>query len=149
MRIACPFCGERGNEEFAYLGDATVVRPDPGAAGATQAFADYLYLRNNVRGLHRELWYHAAGCHGWLVVTRENDEIRPVLRDHAIELRDMPQPRGPRVLVLRRMRVGNDPDDEAQEYGGIDWLLIAIVASLLAVGWTGWIVWKWAEVAVQ
>ena len=50
MRIACPFCGERGNEEFAYLGDATVVRPDPGAAGATQAFADYVYLRDNPRG---------------------------------------------------------------------------------------------------
>jgi sarcosine oxidase subunit delta len=80
VRIACPFCGERGNEEFAYLGDATVVRPDPGAAGATQAFADYLYLRNNVRGLHRELWYHAAGCHGWLVVTRDtmSHEIKRV-----------------------------------------------------------------------
>lgn len=42
MRIACPFCGERGNEEFVYLGDATLTRPDPGAAGATQAFADYV-----------------------------------------------------------------------------------------------------------
>ena len=80
MRIACPFCGERGNEEFVYLGDATLVRPDPGVAGATQAFADYLYLRDNVRGLHRELWYHAAGCHGWLVVTRDtmSHEIKRV-----------------------------------------------------------------------
>jgi sarcosine oxidase subunit delta len=77
VRIACPFCGERGNEEFVYLGDATLVRPDP---GATQAFADYLYLRDNVRGLHRELWYHAAGCHGWLVVTRDtmSHEIKRV-----------------------------------------------------------------------
>ncbi len=71
MRIACPFCGERGNEEFVYLGDATVVRPQPEGADAAQAFADYVYLRDNVRGLHRELWYHAAGCHGWLVVTRD------------------------------------------------------------------------------
>src|SRR3954447_21008904 len=47
----------------------------------------------------------------WLVVARENDEIRLVLRDHAIELKDMPQPRRPRVLVLRQMRAGNDPDD--------------------------------------
>ena len=22
MRIPCPYCGERGNEEFSYLGDA-------------------------------------------------------------------------------------------------------------------------------
>ena len=29
MRIACPFCGPRGNEEFTYLGDATLVRRPP------------------------------------------------------------------------------------------------------------------------
>ncbi len=71
MRIACPFCGERGNEEFVYYGDATVARPDPSAADVTAAFADYVYLRDNVRGVHRELWYHGVGCHGWLVVTRD------------------------------------------------------------------------------
>ena len=71
MRIACPYCGERGNEEFAYLGDASVTRPDPAAADAAQTFADYVYVRENPRGLHRELWYHAAGCHSWLVVTRD------------------------------------------------------------------------------
>ena len=27
MRIDCCYCGVRGNEEFAYLGDATVQRP--------------------------------------------------------------------------------------------------------------------------
>ena len=80
MRIACPFCGERGNEEFVYYGDATVVRPDPNAADAATAFADYLYLRDNVRGVHRELWYHGVGCHGWLVVTRDtlSHEIKGV-----------------------------------------------------------------------
>ena len=26
MRIECCYCGPRGNEEFAYLGDATLVR---------------------------------------------------------------------------------------------------------------------------
>ena len=80
MRIACPFCGERGNEEFVYYGDATVVRPDPGAGDATAAFADYVYLRDNVRGLHRELWYHGVGCHGWLIVTRDtmSHEIKRV-----------------------------------------------------------------------
>ena len=36
----------------------------------TQAFHDYVYLRDNPAGLHRELWYHGAGCHAWLVVTR-------------------------------------------------------------------------------
>ena len=80
MRIACPFCGERGNEEFVYYGDATPMRPDPGAADATAAFADYVYLRDNLRGVHRELWYHGVGCHGWLVVTRDtmSHEIKRV-----------------------------------------------------------------------
>jgi methylglutamate dehydrogenase subunit B len=71
VRIACPYCGERGNEEFSYLGDASVVRPDGATTDVAQSFAEYVYLRENRSGLHRELWYHAAGCHGWLVVTRD------------------------------------------------------------------------------
>ena len=70
MRIPCPFCGLRGNEEFTYLGDAGVRRPDPNAAGAPRAFHDYVYLRDNPAGLHQELWYHGGGCRSWLVVTR-------------------------------------------------------------------------------
>ena len=75
MRIKCPYCGERGNGEFAYLGDATLERPTD-AAGATldeaarRRWHDYVYLRDNPVGPHRELWYHAAGCRAWLVVTR-------------------------------------------------------------------------------
>ena len=33
MRIDCCYCGVRGNEEFAYLGDATVRVPMPIRAG--------------------------------------------------------------------------------------------------------------------
>ena len=76
MRIKCPYCGERGNEEFAYLGDATVKRPDghipeSAEAPAWAAWMDYVYLRDNPMGPFRELWYHASGCHAWLVVTRD------------------------------------------------------------------------------
>ena len=76
MRIECCHCGVRGNEEFAYLGDATVVRPDgrrePAArrSGAERWHA-YVYLRDNPAGPHRELWQHVAGCRAWLVVTRD------------------------------------------------------------------------------
>ena len=71
MRIPCPYCGERGSHEFAYHGDATLRRPAADAADATAAFVDYVYLRDNPAGPHRELWYHAAGCRRWLVVTRD------------------------------------------------------------------------------
>ena len=70
MRISCSYCGPRGNEEFTYLGDAAVRRPDPASADAGRAFHDYVYLRDNPSGNHRELWYHGRGCHSWLVVTR-------------------------------------------------------------------------------
>ena len=53
------------------MGDAAPIRPDPAAANAAEKFADYVYLRDNPRGPLRELWYHGAGCHSWLVVTRD------------------------------------------------------------------------------
>jgi methylglutamate dehydrogenase subunit B len=71
MRINCPFCGERGNDEFSYLGDASVVRPDASAPNADEAFYAFAYERRNIAGPVQELWYHAAGCHAWLVVTRD------------------------------------------------------------------------------
>jgi sarcosine oxidase subunit delta len=77
MRIACPHCGARDVREFSYLGDATVERPDPGAPDALARFVDYVNLRDNPAGPHRELWYHASGCQAWLVVTRDT-------RTHAI-----------------------------------------------------------------
>lgn len=76
MRIRCPFCGERDNGEFSYLGDATPRRPD-GLDADPAAMHAYVYLRDNPAGEHRELWYHSAGCRSWLVVTRDT-------RNHAI-----------------------------------------------------------------
>lgn len=69
MRIDCPWCGKRNRDEFRYLGDANVKRPE--ADADMQNWIDFVYLRDNPAGVHRELWYHAAGCHSWLVVTRD------------------------------------------------------------------------------
>jgi methylglutamate dehydrogenase subunit B len=71
MRIAYPHCGERDVREFSFLGDATPTRPDPGAPDALARFTDYVYLRDNPAGPHRELWQHVSGCRAWLVVTRD------------------------------------------------------------------------------
>jgi sarcosine oxidase subunit delta len=71
MRIRCPYCGERSLEEFTYRGDATVKRPQSLDPSATEAWVDYVYFRDNPAGPHREHWYHGAGCHSWLVVTRD------------------------------------------------------------------------------
>jgi len=77
MRIPCPHCGPRGLEEYLYHGDATLRRPNDGGAAPTQEWTDYVYLRDNANGAHEELWYHSAGCHAWLIVTRD-------LRNHEI-----------------------------------------------------------------
>ena len=75
MRISCPHCGERGSEEFLYRGAADPVRP--AADAPAEAWHDYVYLRDNPAGPHRELWQHLHGCRRWLVVTRDT-------RTHAI-----------------------------------------------------------------
>jgi methylglutamate dehydrogenase subunit B len=91
MLIPCPHCGPRIHDEFTYLGDATLERP-PAAAGET-AFFEYVYLRENPCGRHREWWFHAAGCHAWLVVERDT-------RTHEILGVTLPNARD--VTVLRQ-----------------------------------------------
>ena len=70
MRITCPYCGNRSLDEFLYHGDAEPMRPDAQTATAMEDFISYAFARTNSPGQHRELWYHEAGCHAWLVVTR-------------------------------------------------------------------------------
>ena len=71
MLIPCPWCGERAHTEFAYGGDATVRRPArPDEASDSDWYA-YLYLRQNPRGPHQELWFHEFGCEQWVEVERD------------------------------------------------------------------------------
>lgn len=70
MRLGCPYCGERWNDEFIVLGDADALMKRP-REPKFELFHDYVYLRTNRAGQHRELWYHQAGCRQWLVVTRD------------------------------------------------------------------------------
>lgn len=76
MRIPCSYCGERGHDEFSYLGDANVERP-AATSGGPADWHDYAYVRDNPSGPHRELWQHVSGCRAWLVVMRDT-------RTHAI-----------------------------------------------------------------
>tara|TARA_Y100000813_G_scaffold198083_1_gene184962 strand:- start:1985 stop:2290 length:306 start_codon:yes stop_codon:yes gene_type:complete len=71
MIINHPLLGPRDAAEFTYLGDASLIdRPDGMTDDALQAFINYAYLRDNVAGNHRELWFHEQGDRSWLVVTR-------------------------------------------------------------------------------
>lgn len=71
MLIPHPLLGPRDAQEFTYLGDASLLdRPDGMAGTAPEAFAEYVYLRDNPAGVHRELWFHEQGDRSWLIVTR-------------------------------------------------------------------------------
>lgn len=72
MIIDHPILGPRDSSEFVYLGDASLInRPDWQAENAASQFHQYLHIRENPAGKHRELWYHEQGDRSWLVVTRD------------------------------------------------------------------------------
>ncbi len=60
--IDCPYCGKRPEIEFSYAGQAHLVRPRDPSTLDDQAWAEYLYMRANTRGVHAERWRHARGC---------------------------------------------------------------------------------------
>ena len=68
MQIECPWCGRRDETEFSYGGEAHIQRPDPGAQGAR--WSDYLFFRENTRGVHAERWRHSRGCGQWFNAVR-------------------------------------------------------------------------------
>ena len=70
LLIPCPYCGPRDYTEFTYGGDANVRRPADPDALTDEQWAQYVYLRDNPRGLHDELWQHSAGCRRWIAVRR-------------------------------------------------------------------------------
>ena len=72
MIIDHPILGPRDSAEFVYLGDACLInRPDWQADDAAKQFHEYVHMRDNPAGEHRELWYHEQGDRSWLVVTRD------------------------------------------------------------------------------
>lgn len=74
MLIPHPLLGLRDAQEFTYLGDANLLNRPQGMTDAglaePQVFNDYVYLRDNPAGTHRELWFHEQGDRSWLIVTR-------------------------------------------------------------------------------
>ena len=63
LLIRCPYCNELLPEaEFAYAGEAHIVRPDDPASQTDEQWRDYLFFRANVKGVHYERWRHVHGC---------------------------------------------------------------------------------------
>jgi sarcosine oxidase, subunit delta len=78
LLIRCPWCGERDESEFSYGGEAGIVRPKVPHALSDEDWADYLFMRRNPKGLHREQWHHAHGCRRWFNAERDTVTYRIV-----------------------------------------------------------------------
>ncbi|HTV51897.1 MAG TPA: sarcosine oxidase subunit delta [Steroidobacteraceae bacterium] len=76
LLIECPYCGERPEIEFSYGGQAHVARPDGAREVSDQQWADFLYRRDNEKGLHAERWRHAHGCGRFFNAVRDTTTDR-------------------------------------------------------------------------
>lgn len=72
LRINCPCCGPRDEEEFTFGGPWPHPRPDAPDTLTDAEWADYLFTRENTRGRTTERWRHTFGCRQWLVCERDN-----------------------------------------------------------------------------
>jgi sarcosine oxidase subunit delta len=62
LLIPCPWCGERPENEFHYGGQAHIVRPAEPESLDDAEWAEFLYMRDNPKGVHAERWRHSHGC---------------------------------------------------------------------------------------
>ena len=84
LRLSCPWCGPREEEEFRYGGEGAVIPPDADDA----AWARVLYVRSNPVGTYAERWVHSAGCRQWFNV------VRSTLTHELLEIRPLDAPAG-------------------------------------------------------
>ena len=72
LRVKCPWCGEREQVEFSCHGEACIPRPENADALDDRAWGEYLFFKENAKGLTWERWQHAFGCRRWFVALRDN-----------------------------------------------------------------------------
>ena len=86
LRLDCPWCGTRDELEFSFGGESHIMRPTPDASDAM--WSNYLFNKENPKGIHYERWMHSYGCRRWFNVARDmvTHEI------HAIYKMGLPRP---------------------------------------------------------
>jgi sarcosine oxidase subunit delta len=69
--LPCPWCGARDELEFTWAGEAHGTRPDSPEQLTDEAWADYLYMRVNPKGVIHERWCHTYACRQWFNLIRD------------------------------------------------------------------------------
>ncbi|WP_321365054.1 sarcosine oxidase subunit delta [Celeribacter sp.] len=71
LQIFCPYCEELLPEtEFVYAGEAHIDRPVSPSEQTDEEWAEFLFMRKNVKGIHFERWRHIHGCGRYFNVVR-------------------------------------------------------------------------------
>jgi sarcosine oxidase, subunit delta len=76
LLIECPYCGKRPELEFTHAGQAHIARAKNPAAESVEAWTNFLYMRDNIKGVHAERWRHTHGC------ARFFNALRDTTTDH-------------------------------------------------------------------
>jgi sarcosine oxidase, subunit delta len=76
LQINCPFCGTRAEIEFTCGGEGGIVRPLHSEAMDDRQWGDYVFMRDNPKGLHHEQWRHSSGCGRWFNALRHTVNYR-------------------------------------------------------------------------
>ncbi|HEY3005103.1 MAG TPA: sarcosine oxidase subunit delta [Kribbellaceae bacterium] len=71
LLISCPWCGPRNETEYHYGGQAHVAYPEDPAALSDAEWAEYVFYRDNPKGLFAERWVHSTGCRRWFNAVRD------------------------------------------------------------------------------
>ncbi|MFJ8593937.1 sarcosine oxidase subunit delta [Streptomyces sp. NPDC093598] len=92
LLITCPWCGPRDETEYHYGGQAHVPHPENPAELTDEQWAEYVFYRDNPKGLFAERWAHSTGCRRWFNVLRDT-VTHEVLTTYRL---DEPRPGGTR-----------------------------------------------------
>ena len=76
LLVPCPWCGPREEIEFRYGGQAGIAYPSDPEALSDEAWADFLFMRDNPKGAFAERWYHVAGCRRWFERGPRHGDVR-------------------------------------------------------------------------
>jgi sarcosine oxidase subunit delta len=76
LLIECPYCGKRPELEFTHAGQAHIARAKNPAEVTVEEWTSFLYMRDNVKGVHAERWRHTHGC------ARFFNALRDTTTDH-------------------------------------------------------------------
>ncbi len=71
LLIPCPHCGPREETEFSYGHEAHIARPKNPDKLSDEDWAQYLFMKDNTKGVLLERWVHSHGCRRWFNLARD------------------------------------------------------------------------------